>query len=281
MGELPEQRETNLKLLDHLQNQYQRVGENVRAAQDRKLFIQKQLSDIEFPGGAADGSTTGKGDKLLSSGKPAGAEAGGTYESQKDSLTKELQDLRAKYTENHPDVMVAKKKLADLEANKETFTAKKDPRYKELKNQLIGCDLDIKRFQNEENSLLAQINRYRSRVENMPAREQEMASLFREYQNTKETYGELLKKSQEAQQAENMERRQKGEQFKIVDPARVPEKPFSPDIPKVLLIGFIASLACGFGAAFVREQMDRSFHDAADVEVALGLPVLVTIPRIE
>jgi polysaccharide chain length determinant protein (PEP-CTERM system associated) len=283
MGELPEQRDTNLKLLEQLQNQYQRVGENLRAAQDRKLFIQKQLSDLELPISTSEPLMTGKGNKLLSSGRSSGStvETGGTYGSQKESLINQIQDLRARYTDNHPDVIVAKKKLAELETKKETYGVKNDPRYKELNNQLTMSDMDIKRFQKEEASLLAQINRYRARIENMPVREQEVASLLREYQNTKDTYGALLKKSQEAQQSENLERRQKGEQFKVVDPARVPEKPFSPNIPKVLLIGFIASIGCGLGAAFLREQMDRSFHDAGDVEVALGLPVLVTIPRME
>ena len=91
----------------------------------------------------------------------------------------------------------------------------------------------------------------------------------------------LLKKSQDAQQAENLEKRQKGEQFRVIDPARLPEKPFSPDIPKILLIGLLAGLGCGLAAAFLREQMDRSFHDAADVEITLGLKVLATIPKIE
>ena len=67
-----------------------------------------------------------------------------------------------------------------------------------------------------------------------------MASLMREHQSTKETYERLLQKSQSAQQAENLERRQKGEQFRVIDPARLPEKPFSPDIPKILLIGLLA-----------------------------------------
>jgi len=55
----------------------------------------------------------------------------------------------------------------------------------------------------------------------------------------------------------------------------------SPDIPKILLISLLAGLGCGLGLAFVREQMDRSFHDAGDVEIALGLRVLATIPKIE
>ena len=288
MGELPEQRDTNLRVLEQLQNLYQRVGENIRAAQDRKLFLQKQLSDLELPssssGSAVSSRAPGRSSYSSSSNtlySSSGAEAGGTYESQKDSLIKQLEDLRSKYTESHPDVIVTKKKLADLETKKDIYDIKKDPRYRELKNQLTMTDIEIKRFQAEEANIGGQINRYRARIENVPSREQEMSSLGREYQNTKEAYEQLLKKSQDAQQAENLERRQKGEQFRVIDPARVPEKPFSPDVPKVLLIGFVISLGCSFGATIIREQMDRSFHDAGDVEVTLGLRVLATIPRIE
>ena len=105
--------------------------------------------------------------------------------------------------------------------------------------------------------------------------------MLREYESTKTDYETLLKKSQGAQQAENLEKRQKGEQFKVIDPAKIPEKPFSPDVPKILLIGLFAGLAGGFAMAFIREQLDRSFHDAADVELSLGIKVLATIPKIE
>ena len=49
MGQLPEQRDTNIKILEQLQNQNQKIGESLRAAQDRKLFIQKQMTDMEMP----------------------------------------------------------------------------------------------------------------------------------------------------------------------------------------------------------------------------------------
>jgi capsular polysaccharide biosynthesis protein len=78
-----------------------------------------------------------------------------------------------------------------------------------------------------------------------------------------------------------MERRQKGEQFKVIDPARLPEKPFSPNVPKILLIGLMAAIGAGIGLALLREQMDRSFHDAEDVEMTLGIKVLANIPKID
>jgi uncharacterized protein involved in exopolysaccharide biosynthesis len=211
------------------------------------------------------------------------ADAGGTYDTKKDKLTRELEDLRIKYTDNHPDVIAVKKKLAKLETNKDTYDndIKSDPRYKELKNQLMATSLEIKRLQNESASISAQVNKYLGRIEQTPAREQDMAALLREYDSTKAEYETLLKKSQGAQQAENLEKRQKGEQFKVIDPAKIPEKPFTPDVPKILLIGLFAGLVGGFAMAFIREQLDRSFHDAADVELSLGIKVLATIPKIE
>jgi len=228
-----------------------------------------------------------------SSGKPSGlpkdtdssaqlGEAGTSYSSQKETLTRYLEDLRARYTENHPDVVVTKKKLADLEKKKDTdaYNVKKDPRYKALADQLELTNMEIKRFSEDERNISSQISKYLARVEKAPAREQEMASLLREHKTTKETYERLLQKSESAQQSENLEKRQKGEQFRIIDPARVPEKPFSPDVLKIILIGLLAGIGGGLGLAFIREQMDRSFHDAGDVEITLGLNVLSTIPRI-
>ena len=321
MGELPEQRDSNIKILEQLQNQLQRVGESLRAAQDRKLFLQKQMTDMELyivlPGSLGY-EKGGRGSSVVSSylqeemasslpatesttetaPQPAAGKKG-YYESQRETLTRLLEGLRTKYTENHPDVIRTKKMLADLETKKDeeviqvtkgtkevkdtkpAYDVKKDPRYRELNNQLALTDMEITRLREDERNIIGQIGKYRARIEQTPAREQDMAALMREHQNTKETYERLLQKSQSAQQAENLERRQKGEQFRIIDPARVPEKPFSPDIPKILLIGLLAGIGGGFGLAFFREQMDRSFHDSGDVEIALGLKVLATIPRIE
>ena len=291
MGGLPEQRDTNLKILDQMQNQNQRISESIRAAEDRKLFIQKQLTDMDMPASmpVAAGSVKVSKSYITPSltkkdaGSAVAADTGGTYETKKDKLKRELEDLRTKYTDNHPDVLAMKKKLADLEKNKYTYDndIKSDPRYKELKNQLMITSLEIKRLHDESASVSAQINKYMGRVEQTPAREQDMAAMLREYESTKVAYETLMKKSQGAEQAENLEKRQKGEQFKIIDPARVPEEPFSPNIPKILLISLFAGLAGGMALAFIREQMDRSFHDAADVELSLGIKVLATIPKIE
>jgi polysaccharide chain length determinant protein (PEP-CTERM system associated) len=274
MGQLPQQLDTNLKMLEQLQNQYQRVGESLRAAQDRKLFIQKQLNDLETPIRSGVASKT----------SPLREEDSTTARSSHATdLNGQLEDLQSKYRENHPDVVATKKKLADLEKkrDKDGFSSilKRDPRYQELKSQLMLTDLEINRFRAEESNIAGQISKLRSRIEQTPAREQDMASLMREYESTKEAYEKLSKKNVDAQQAENLEKRQKGEQFRVVDPAKKPEKPFSPDILRILLIGLGAGIGGGLAVAYLREQMDQSFHDVGDVETSLGLKVLAAIPR--
>ena len=198
--------------------------------------------------------------------------------------------------------MIVKKKIADLERKIEVRKAEDDgvvanptkskkeknedkvdldlnPFYKEMESQLTATELEIKRLNGEESRIKVRIAEFQARIENTPVRELAIANLTRDYHNTKETYHSLLKKSQEAQQAENLERRQKGEQFKVIDPARIPEKPFKPNIPKILLFGIFLGIGSGFGMAFFREQMDHSFRDAEDLEASLGFKVLATIPK--
>jgi polysaccharide chain length determinant protein (PEP-CTERM system associated) len=323
MGELPEQREANIRVLDQLMNLYQRISESLRSAQDRKVVIQKQLSDTENLIAVLVNKQEKDEDasvpSLLGLREPKRdpVKSKDPLEIQLEQLKNHLADLQGKYTERHPDIQIVKKMIGEVEgkleqARKEKELKEKNEaeapivtplpapkikvaresnreradhglnlRYKEMENQLIATELEIQRLKEEEGKVKAQVNKYRERIENTPIREQAMAQLMRDYQNTKEAYQTLLQKSQSAQQAENLERRQKGEQFKILDPARIPTKPFKPDIRKILFIGFLLGMASGLGLAFFREQLDRSFRDAEDLETTLGIKVLVNIPKIE
>lgn len=365
MGELPEQKEANLRVHEQLQNNYQRVSENLRSAQDRKVVIQKQLADIELMMGSATSrleaaSRESKEEApapvfpLIFNASPASApvpsskpepqpkaEAKDPQEVQLEKLKAGLKELELRYAEKHPDIILTKRMIKDLEgrvekarlereaeekarkleAAKEAEKVKEAPaqpapvivsqgappakgdsskerkigdtraekeellrlglRYKEMESQLVATDLEIQRLKEEEVKITAQVGRYRERIENTPLREQAIADMTRDYQNTREAYNSLLQKTQEAGRAENLERRQKGEQFRIVDPARVPEKPFKPDLLKVILVGLFLSIAAGLGTGIFREQMDRSFHDASDLETVMSFRVLANIPRVK
>jgi len=312
LGELPEQRDANLRIVDGLQAQYQRFGDSMRTAQERKLMLEKQLAEIQTL--IAEENTAEEESEEEQASQPL------PQETKLAQLKNNLADLQMKYTEKHPDLLILKKNIAEME--KEVAQAKLrrdeekklegqqgltspakmsrtgaakgkkkeksgvkgsrlDPRLQDVNDRILANNKEMERLKEDEAKVKAQITRYQDRVEESFKREQDMAILTRDYQNTREAYSSLLKKSQEAQQAENLERRQKGEQFKIIDPARVPEMPYRPDIPKGLLVGLFLGVACGGAGVFVREQMDRSFRDGEDLHVTFGFKVLANIPRID
>ena len=82
-----------------------------------------------------------------------------------------------------------------------------------------------------------------------------------------------------AQLSENLEKRQKGERFRIVDPANLPQVPYWPDKKIILLIAVMAGAGVGFGLVFVLELMKLGFKKPQEVEDAIGLPVFATIPK--
>jgi polysaccharide chain length determinant protein (PEP-CTERM system associated) len=293
INELPENRDANLKILEQLHLQSQKINESIKAAEDRRLIIQSQLANMPLMTNALNGRGTNR-EELM----PTAMAGTPPMVLQLSQLKSQLEDLEAKYTDNHPDIRVTKKKIADLEkkiaqTNSEGKGSAKKGKggdsatdqynyiQEERKSQLTLLDKDIRRLKKEDEQTRSMIAAYQARIDNTPIRELNLSAMAGEFNNLNEAYQVLLKKNAEAQQAVNLERRQKGEQFRIIDPARVPEKPFKPDIFKVLLIGLALSLGAGVGATFIREQMDRSFRDAEDLETVLGLKVLANIPRIE
>jgi polysaccharide chain length determinant protein (PEP-CTERM system associated) len=310
MGELPEQRDANLKILEQLQLQSQKISDNLKAAQDRKVIIQKQLSDIKIQIAFGRPASSGNPENPKEEGTAPATESDlsqplvtdqkglNYYEAQLNHARNLLTALKSKYTGRHPDIVSAERYIAGLEKKIEDIKAqgtgkttegketaisspRVDPLVRAVENQLIATDLEIKRLAEEDSKVKARIAGFQARVENAPVRELAMSNLARDYQNTKDSYQSLLKKSQEAEQAENLERRQKGEQFKVIDPARIPEKPIKGKIIKILLFGLLAGMGSGLGMAFVREQMDRSFRDAADLEATMEVKVLANIPKIQ
>jgi protein tyrosine kinase modulator len=124
------------------------------------------------------------------------------------------------------------------------------------------------------------IAQYQDRVENAPRREQEFQELSRDYVTTKEVYASLLKRYEESKIAESMEYRQKGEQFRILDPAVASLHPAAPQRARLFLMSLAFALALGVGAVLAAENLDTSFHDLDDLRSFSRVPVLASIPRI-
>jgi polysaccharide chain length determinant protein (PEP-CTERM system associated) len=268
IGALPQQMEANLATLEQLNNQLRVNSESQIMVSERRAALQKQVDELE--GAGAPGGPRHTAERLA-------------------TLNAELTQLRTRYSEKYPDVIRLKREIAELEeqwrkgeqaqaGSKRPLPA--NPQLVELRTALGDLDARARALQAEGTTLQRALARYQQRVENVPRTEQEYQKLARDYETTKELYRSLLTRQAQAEVAENMEQRQKGEQFRIIEPALASEKPTAPDRPKLIALGLLLALGLAVAAVVVAEQLDTSYHDVEDLRVHARAPVLASIPRV-
>jgi protein tyrosine kinase modulator len=252
IGVLPEQTAASLALMQRLQQEQQAVSTALQAALDR----QSTLAIARAP---APESTLGA--------QLAAEEA-------------DLAALRARYTEEHPDVRAARarvertrRQLADAEAAGPTPAAPADP---------LGPDhLEVASLRERSRAIDKRIAELQAQVDEAPRSEQDLATLTRDFDKLNENYASLLSKKMDAQMARKLEQRWKGERFRVLDPAYLPDRPSFPNVPLFALAGLVAGAILGVGAAFVIEDFDHTVKRADELAALLPYPVVGVIGRIE
>lgn len=311
MGELPQELQTNLQMMSRLQDQLRANAEAIRTAQDRKMFTEAQVNSMELQINALEAQAraaalNNPGQVPVESISPSDPAAG--YVAELNLKKSQLANLSVKYTDRYPEIRRLKDEIAQLEkrvaeargtspaappatgepgshstVSPMTATAS-NPREREelqrLRSAMRGFDLDTQSLKKERRELERNIATIESKVARSPKREQEMISLTRDYENLKRSYDELLRKKLDADVSQNLEKRQKGEQFQILDPANLPEDPFVPNRLKVFGIAVLAALLVGFGGAIGLEAVDPTVREAKDFRAFSDLPVLASIPSI-
>src|SRR5262249_25115658 len=132
--------------------------------------------------------------------------------------------------------------------------------------------------QEQERQLRAIVSEYQAKLDAVPKRESELIELTRDYTTLQASYQSLLVKREDAKLATNLERRNIGEQFKVIDPARAPERPFSPNRQMIDIGGAAAGLGLGLLLVALLEYRDSSFKTEDEVVRLLDLRVLALIP---
>lgn len=278
LGSLPDQEQANLNVLLGLTAQLDAITQALTRAQQDKTFTESTLAEQLAAWRAAQQGRN-----------PV------TFEQQLAALQEQLSGLRSKYTADHPDVIkvngdieVLKKKMADTaDQQKATGDDKAGPApvepvaIKGLRAQLHQFDQMIQERTARQEEIQRQIKIYQARVQSSPAVEQEYKKLTRDFQTALEFYNDLLKKENQSAMASDLERRQQGEQFRVLDAANLPDKPWFPNQTLFGLGGLGGGLALGIGLAFLMELQDTSLRTEKDVESLLALPVLATVPRIK
>jgi uncharacterized protein involved in exopolysaccharide biosynthesis len=278
LGMLPEQEKMNLDLLSNMTSQLDAASQALARAQQEKFLAESMLTQQLA---AWQATQTGRSPETL--------------EQQLAALQTQLATLQARYTDDYPDVIKTKNDIASLkkqiatadtqktntDANKAQKNALEPTQIAQLRAQVHNDDQVIAEKVKEQERIKQQIRLYQDRVQSTPAVEQQFKELTRGYQTALESYNELQKKRDDSQMAAELERKQQGEQFRVLDPANLPDKPSFPNRPLFAAGGLGGGLALGLGIAFLLEMKDSSLKTERDVEFALRLPVLAMIPEIE
>ena len=289
-GELPTQLDANIQGQHNIEMQLQALLESVNRDRDRRLTLERFLADANAPDAAAAPSRPGA---INADGVPTGATAADQLQAAQDAL----RALQLRLTPEHPDMLrmtrlVAElQKKADAEALARPVSTGAAPltaaevmkrnRLAETKAEFEKVDRQIAQKIEDEKRLRAMLGEYQKRIEAAPKRASELTELTRDYETFQASYKSLLAKKEDSNVSANLERRQIGEQFKILDPARMPERPTSPNRPRLQSMGALGGLAVGLALATLIEYLDKRLKSEADVKAVLNLMVLATIPILE
>jgi uncharacterized protein involved in exopolysaccharide biosynthesis len=150
----------------------------------------------------------------------------------------------------------------------------------ELESQLKVNRIEIATREHGLEDLKGKIAEYQARLNREPVREQQLADLTRNYDQTRSDYDTLLKKRNDSELATSLERRQQGEHFRILDPPSLPVKPHSPDRLKLSCIGLLVGLVLGAGVSTAAEMIDDRLHGEKELKQILPVEVISEIPNI-
>lgn len=276
-GSLPEEESTNMGLLTGLTSQLDAATQALARAQQDKGFAESMLTQQVA---AWQASQTGRNPDTL--------------DQQLIALQTQLTSLEARYTEDYPDVIKAKNNIAVLEKriaenNDRADTPQSDKPQRpltepgqitQLRGQIHSYEQVIAEKSKEQEQLKQQIKLYQERVQSSPVVEEQYKELTRGYQTALDSYADLQKKRDQSEMATELERQQEGEQFRVLDPANLPEAPAFPKRQLFALGGLGGGLGLGLALAFLLEMRDTSMRTERDVEFILRLPVLAMVPDI-
>jgi polysaccharide chain length determinant protein (PEP-CTERM system associated) len=284
-GQMPSQLQGNLQAIQNANLQLQAINESTNRAQERRLLIEHQLADV-----TASAALT-----------PMSPEAGDApapvSTAQQLSVARaRLASFLQRYTPDHPEAVSLERTVAELETKLENESAlsatqpareramtpaeaEQQKKIQELQAELSVVDYQMASNRSENERLKQVVAEYQAKVDAVPTRESELVELTRDYSTMQTAYSNLLMKREDSVIAANLERRQIGEQFRLVDVASRPERPYNQlQRFEVMASGAAAGLLLGLLAVALIEYRDTSFRRGEEVVRALALPVFASIP---
>jgi polysaccharide biosynthesis transport protein len=273
LGETPDQTASNLQALAGLRSALQANAEAMNRLDEEKFTLTRQPGPVP-PGANPDVGLTERE----------------RAESEKRQLELSIEQLRARYSDDYPDLIRANSELEEINARLASLPAepavqappKTDvPSATSVRLQLI--DKEMKRLNAEDNQMQAQMADYQAKVDAAPLREEQLVELTRNYDTSKQNYQSLLNESFGIDMAADLEQKQKGERFTVLDPAQVPTKPFSPRRKRLIALSSLAAFGLSIFAVIAKQTLSPAIQTETELKSLLpkGARIIGVVPRIE
>src|SRR5579884_2599733 len=267
----------------------------VRFLQDQANKLQAQISDLE---GQLTSLKARNGAALATNGSPALIDTG-SFSAQITALQTENRQLLAEsrkpaqrndalanaeaalaaaqsqYSDSHPDVIIAKERVAQLrriEQNSGDDNA--------IQQQIAANNAAIHQLMDQRDAALARANATLEGHARAPAIEEQAMQLENRASTLRTQYQQILENLLKAQNSARMASEQRAEHLSLVDPANLPDRPFSPNRPLLIGAGAAAGLVLGLLIALGTEFVKRPVRSPRQIET-LGIPMIGVVPLLK
>ena len=282
MGRLPDESSPNLNMLTTLNTQLDASTQALSRMEQDKVYQESMLAQ----------QLQAQQDKSTSTSSQVSAV---TQESELQTLLSQEADLSAHYTANYPDLITVRRKIADLRHQMAhaasappaaSTTSQAPSRYdsasvQQLRAAIQAATLGIAAKRKEQGAIQAQIHTYQDRIQSSPMVEQQYKQLTRDHETAQTFYSDLLSKMNQSKMATDLEKRQEGEQFRIMDEPNLPDAPFSPRRGAFVIGGIAAGFGVGLLFIAFLEYKDTTLRSERDVWAFTQLPTLAVIGQAE
>jgi polysaccharide chain length determinant protein (PEP-CTERM system associated) len=272
-GKLPGEEDANMNMLNSLNTQLNAITQSLAQLEQNKSYEDTMLAQ----------------QSAQSSSSSTGVAAPQAQQEDLDKLLSQEADLTARYTDDYPDVVAVRRKIKELRAQMAkapaapAIPATSAPNrndslsVQQLRAQLRATEQAITQKQHEQAQIQSQIRGYQARIESSPAVQEQFKNITRDHATAQQFYDDLLNKMNQSKMATDLEKRQQGESFKVMDEPNLPEAPTFPNRLVFALGGFVGGLVLGVAIVALMEYRDTAVRSERDLWAFTKLPTLAVI----
>jgi len=216
------------------------------------------------------------------------------YQNRINSLQEQLDNLRLRYHDTYPDIVILRQQIEQLQRQRDRAAANADPNrvittgerssnpvYQDVRTALAETRAAIQTRDTRIRALRALLNEQILRMERIQGNKTEYAELTRDMEVNKQIYDDLLKRRERARVSMHLDVEGQGLNYRINESAQFPRGASGPKFATFAVGGLFLGLLAPFGLIAGLLQIDPRVRARQQLEETVGLPVLVRLPEVK